>query len=189
MKPFVIVGVAAVLIVWLPMKVQGAQENMTTSKELEKAVEQLQEVLRSQYHPKQPDSHAQWAQWGAATAKQPDSHAQQAQWGAATANSDYHPSEASAQVRGVNIRNCGSAGNIINAALSGLNIFSNQFGVLVDCQEQGNCTRIRVDVPADDRKADVRVCNRESNTITVHCDSIRFSTEQLLIQVMIYYYR
>ena len=163
------------LIVLLPMKLQGSPplpppHNSATIEELENIIEQLQEVVRSQYHPKQLNSHAQS--------------------GAATVNSAYRPFEVSTQVQGVNIRNCGSEGDIIHNALSSLNIFSSWFGVLVDCQHQGDSkcggtgTRIRVDVPANTIKADVRVCNRKSK-ILVHCDSVYFSAEQLLIQVMI----
>lgn len=134
MKPCVIVGVAAVLVL-LPMKVRGAPQNVITSEEFGKAIEQFQEGIISQY-----------------------------------------PYEASAQIRGVNIQNCGRDGRTISAALSGLNIFSSQFGVLVDCQAGGNCVRVRVDVPADKRKTDVRVCDLgKSNSTIVHCNSIHFS--------------
>ena len=156
------------LIVLLPMKLQGAPQDVITSEELGKAMEQFQEGVRSQYRPKQLNS---YAQWGAATA--------------------YYPFEAFAQVRGVTIRNCGPPGNIIQSALAILDRFRDKFGVLVDCQEKPNCARVRVDVPADDRKADVRVCDlgksNNISTIIVHCDSIHFSAEQLMIQVMIYY--
>ena len=65
-----------------------------------------------------------------------------------------------AQVSGVNIQNCGAAGNIINSALSVLNtLFPNDFGVLVDCQISPGCVQVRVDVPADDILADIDVCD------------------------------
>ena len=63
------------------------------------------------------------------------------------------------QVRGIDIRNCGTAGNIINSALSVLNFYSAQFGVLVDCRVSPGCVQVRVDVPADDVVADIDVCD------------------------------
>ena len=64
-----------------------------------------------------------------------------------------------AQVRGINIRNCGATGNIINSALAVLNIYADQFGVLVDCQVSPGCVQVRVDAPADDVVADIDVCD------------------------------
>ena len=64
-----------------------------------------------------------------------------------------------AQFFGIQIHNCGTAGDIINSALSVLNIYSAQFGVLVDCQISPGCVQARVDVPADDVVADIDVCD------------------------------
>ena len=64
-----------------------------------------------------------------------------------------------AQVRGVNIRNCGTTGDIINAALAVLNIYADRFGVLVDCQVSPGCVQVQVDAPADDVVADIDVCD------------------------------
>ena len=65
-----------------------------------------------------------------------------------------------AQVRGAQIQNCGTAGNIVQAALTPLNtLFPSQFGVLVNCQISPGCVQVRVDVPADDRLVDIDVCD------------------------------
>ena len=65
-----------------------------------------------------------------------------------------------AEVNGVDIRNCGAAGAITNSALSILNIFfAGQFGVLVDCQISPGCVQVRVDVPASDPVTDIDVCD------------------------------
>ena len=65
-----------------------------------------------------------------------------------------------AQVRGAQIQNCGTAGNIVQAALTPLNtLFPSQFGVLVNCQVSPGCVQVRVDVPADDRLVDIDVCD------------------------------
>ena len=139
MKILLATTVAAILLVALPTELQGAPQ--ITSEEMGRVVEQVKQRLASELN----------AAKAAQGAKQLNSYAQ---W-----RGPYQESQVTAQVRGVNIRNCGIAGNIINSALSVLNIFSDSFGVLVDCQENGNCVRVTVDVPADDTKADVRVCD------------------------------
>ena len=138
MKILVATAVAAILLVALPTELQGAPQ--ITSEEMGRVVEQVKQMLASELN----------AAKAAQGAKQLNSYAQR--W-------PYQESQVTAQVQGVNIRNCGLPGNIINSALSVLNIFSRDFGVLVDCQENGNCVRVTVDVPADDTKADVRVCD------------------------------
>ena len=75
---------------------------------------------------------------------------------------------ASAQVSGVVVRNCGTTGNIITAALSPLNIFSSAFGVLVDCQISQGCIQVRVDVPANDRIVDIDICDLGKSLVIEH---------------------
>ena len=139
MKIILTLAVATVLLVALPTMLHGAPQ--VTSEELGRAVEEIKEMLASEIN-KAKSAQYPW---------ELNSNAQYL---------PYKESKATAQVRGVDIRNCGRAGRIINLALSSVNtLFGNDFGVLVDCQENGNCVRVRVDVPADDRKADVRVCD------------------------------
>ena len=148
MKIILIVAVAAVLLVALPTMLHGAPQ--VTSEELGRAVEEIKEMLASEIN-KAKSAQYPW---------ELNSNAQYL---------PYKESKATAQVRGVDIRNCGVTGSIINSALSVLNIlFGNDFGVLVDCQENGNCVRVRVDVPADDRKADVRVCDLGKPYLHMH---------------------
>ena len=200
--PTVAVAASTILLLVLPTELQGAPQ--ITSEELGKAVQQLEELLKSEaanaksaYGPREFNSKAQWyggpyaksaygprelnskAQWyGGPYAKSaygPRELNSKAQWyGGPYAKSAHHPrelnakaqhtrkeSEATAQVRGVNILNCGTAGDIVNAALQPLNtLFSNDFGVLVDCQISPGCIQVRVDVPADDLITDVDVCDR-----------------------------
>ena len=73
--------------------------------------------------------------------------------------------EANAQVSGVTIEYCGTAGVVIQNALRfGLAFIpggDTAYGVYIACAEQPTypCTRVRVDVPADSVKADVDVCD------------------------------
>ena len=64
-----------------------------------------------------------------------------------------------AEVSGVDIRNCGAAGNVIDAALAILDLFGGQFGVLVDCRVSPGCVKVQVDAPANNPVADVDVCD------------------------------
>lgn len=93
-----------------------------------------------------------------------------------------------AQVRGVNIQNCGTTGTIINAALAVLNIYADRFGVLVDCQASSGCVKVRVDAPADDPVADIDVCDlgksliEQEDDINVYscCESCFFFVMQAM---------
>ena len=69
-----------------------------------------------------------------------------------------YESDATAQVREIDVQNCVSEELFINFGLQiGL---PDSLGVLVNCQDQGNCVRVRVDAPADKRRSEVRVCDR-----------------------------
>ena len=158
--PTVAVAASTILLLVLPTELQGAPQ--ITSEELGKAVQQLEELLKSEaanaksaYGPRELNSKAQW--YGGPYAKSAH-HPRELN---AKAQHTRKESEATAQVRGVNILNCGTAGDIVNAALQPLNtLFSNDFGVLVDCQISPGCIQVRVDVPADDLITDVDVCDR-----------------------------
>ena len=181
MKILLATTVAAILLVALPTELQGAPQ--ITSEEMGRVVEEVKQMLASELNAakaaqfqdaKHLNSYAQRGPYQESQARL-NSHAQY--WG------PYKESQVTAQVQGVNIRNCGVAGNIINSALAVLNIFSNDFGVLVDCRESGNCVRVRVDVPANDPKADVRVCDlgellKDTYNGCIDCRSIH-ATERL----------
>jgi hypothetical protein len=73
-----------------------------------------------------------------------------------------------AQVHGVDIRNCGTAGDIVNSALGVLNtFFGDKFGVLVDCQVSPKCVQVQVDVPADKVVTDIDVCDLGKSLIII----------------------
>ena len=73
--------------------------------------------------------------------------------------------KAKSQYSGVTIENCGTAGTIIQNALTfGLGFIpggSSAYGVYVKCPTQSYpCTIVTVDVPADEVKADIDVCSQ-----------------------------
>ena len=69
------------------------------------------------------------------------------------------------EVEEISITGCGTAGNIVNAALNGalgwlLAINPNAVRVVVSC---GTCTRVLVQVPVGITQADVNVCVRSKS--------------------------
>ena len=139
MKIILSVAVAAVLLVALPTMLHGAPQ--VTSEELGRAVEVVKEMLASEIN-KARSAQYPWE---------------------LNSNAQYWPhieSKATAQVRGVDVRNCGQIGNYIKTVLSALykSYSYNDLSILVDCKE--NCVRVRIDMPADDRKSEVRICER-----------------------------
>ena len=159
MKLFFVLAVATSAIL---LQVHGAPQ--ITSERLGKAVQQLQQMIKAELEA----TDAKSTYWGGPYAKS-DNH---------LADTEWHPRQgelsteiqqirealrATAQVRGVNIRNCGTAGSIINSALAVLTtLFGNEFGVLVDCQFSPGCVKVQVDVPADTNIVDINVCDRKS---------------------------
>ena len=141
MKIILSVAVAAVLLVALPTMLHGSPH--VTSEELGRAVEVVKEMLASEIN-KARSAQYPWE---------------------LISNAQYWPhieSTATAQVRGYHVQNCGQTSNAIKSLLSSLKslFFNNNIGIVVDCKEKENCARVRVDIPADDRKAEVRVCER-----------------------------
>ena len=159
MKSIVAVAVAisTLLLLTLPMELQGAPH--ITSQELGRAVEQLQEMIKAEAE-KLAQSVSLDLQ------KIMIMHIYMHPYyinnlipqGAGKFSSIQQYERVTAQVRGVDIRNCGAVGATINSALAILTtLFGNNFGVLVDCQASTDGVQVRVDVPADDVVADVIV--------------------------------
>jgi hypothetical protein len=171
MKLFFVLAVATSTIMLL---VQGAPQ--ISSEEMGKAVEQLKELLKSEAaklasHPREQGygrpvsiiklanviqcKHFHYYSYFITQGTQKFTSVQK--------------DRVTAQVRGIDIRNCGTTGTIINSALAVLNIYSDQFGVLVDCQISPGCVQVRVDVPADDVVADIDVCDLGKSLIIEYC--------------------
>ena len=140
MKIILSVAVATVLLVALPTMLRGAPQ--VTSEELGRAVEVVKEMLASEIN-KARSAQYPWE---------------------LISNAQYWPhkeSKATAQVRGVDVRNC-DPDIFINSALS---VFYEKYpnkdiGILVDCKENKNCARVRVEMPANYPTSDMRVCER-----------------------------
>ena len=72
-------------------------------------------------------------------------------------------SKVTAQVDGVEIKNCGDATDILNSALSFLNeLLPGEFGLLVDCESPDGCAKIQIDVPAGTTRTEIEICKTAS---------------------------
>ena len=77
-----------------------------------------------------------------------------------------------AQVFGITILNCGTTGDIINSALSVLNVYSTgQFGVLVNYEISPGCVQVLVDGPED--VEDIDVCDLGKLSLIGVCKIIK----------------
>ena len=173
MKAFFTVGVVAALLMIAPLELQAAPHGIA-SHAMGQAVEELKQLIQSMkekaganYYGGYYDQSAKSMGEGKANYygyyNDQNAKAAQANYELAKLKQLIERSLASAQVTGIDIQNCGFVGNIINFVLqAALAQFSSSFGVLVDCRGPQGCLQVRVDVPAETRKAEVNVCpNRE----------------------------
>ena len=130
MKIFLTAVLTSLLLVALTPNQLHAAPSYISSEELGRAVEKVKEMFTNEMRAKTVNSYSQQILGGQ--------------------TQQIYESDATAQVRGIDIQNCGIAGFFINLGLQiGLGGFADSFGVLVNCRDQGNCVRVRVDAPAD----------------------------------------
>ena len=150
----VIVLASTIQFLVLPTELHGAP--LTTSEQLGKIVQQIQELIKLE------TENAKSA-YNSAPTQMYNAQLYQA-----------HPRKVTTQVSGVQIVNCGPAATAIGAALNILSIFfPGRFGVLVNCNITAGCTKVRVDVPADNVMTDVDVCDLGKSPCFI---SINFNT-------------
>ena len=172
MKLFLVIIVLASTLQFLTSEVHGAPSEVT-SEQLGNVVQQLQQIMvkaemesnLAGEQNKRPAAHSRmqadrphgFGGLQIQSSNQLRDRASVKEFGAKARSQE---EQASMQVQGVSIVNCGAAGNIINSALSVLNVlFPTQFGVLVNCAISPGCVQVEVDVPANDVLVDIDVCD------------------------------
>ena len=187
MKAFFTVGVVAALLMIAPLELQAAPRGIA-SHAMGQAVEELKQLIQSMKEEAGANYYGGYYDQSAKSmgeAKADYIYDDQSAKSMGEAKADYiyddqsaieaaetqshhelkslkqflESNLATAQVRGVQINNCGFIGTLLQLILqSALGPLSSSFGVLVDCRNARGCLQVRVDAPADVRKAEVNVC-------------------------------
>ena len=178
MKAFFTVGVVAALLMIAPLELQAAPRGIA-SHAMGQAVEELKQLIQSMKEKAGANYYGGYYDQSAKSmgeAKADYIYDDQSAIEAAETQSHHELKSlkqflesnlATAQVRGVQINNCGFIGTLLQLILqSALGPLSSSFGVLVDCRNARGCLQVRVDAPADVRKAEVNVCTSGELTHT-----------------------